>query len=202
MIGTLLSGILLERYFFQRVDSTSTALYEDRLLPAVFVYELTDHIHQRYRLAEKVHLTQQSIPTTDQIEQLTYYRQQMDALVVAFQHTYLIQDESTSLQHLTAELDRYGTVEKQLLYPPADPHRFDRLEQQLDAIRAELLHLSNIQTTVGKELLSDTESIIANAYALGQLQITVLIFCCLIALILVLSSKVVRSPIVQQGSLN
>lgn len=199
MIVTLLSGILIERNFFQRVDTTSTALYEDRLLPAVFVYKLTDYIHQRYRLAEKIHLTQPAAPTPEQVARLARYREEMDTLLVAFQHTYLVQDESASLQRLVAELDSYAAAEQRLLATPA---HFDRLEQQLDAIRGELFQLSRIQTTEGKELLSDTEHVVARAYILGNFQIAILIVCCLIAQVLVLSSKVVRSPIAQQASLN
>ena len=199
MIVTLLSGILIERNFFQRVDTSSTALYEDRLLPAVFVYKLTDHIHQRYRLAEKIHLTQPAPPTPEQVALLARYREGMDTLLEAFQHTYLVQDESASLQRLVTELDTYAAAEQQLLATPAN---FDRLEQQLDAIRGELFQLSQIQTAEGKELMSDTEHVVARAYALGNFQIAILIICCLIAQVLVLSSKVVRSPIAQQASSN
>jgi hypothetical protein len=202
MIVTLLCGILLERHFFQRVDSTSTALYEDRLLPSAFVYHLTDFIHQRHRTAETIHLVQRAVPTEQQLAELAQYRHQTDSILVAFQHTFLVQDESASLDRLGHELAAYATVERQLLSAPASAESFARLESHLDAIRAELLQLSAIQTTVGKELVADTESVVARAHFLSNFEVGIVIVCCLIAQVLVLSSKVVRSPIVQRPNLN
>lgn len=202
MIVTLLCGILLERHFFQRVDSTSTALYEDRLLPSVFVYQLTDFIHQRHRAAETIHLIQRAEPTDRQRSELAQYRHQMDSILTAFQHTYLVQDESTSLDRLDRQMAAYAEVERQLLADPASAEYFARLEGHLDAIRTELLQLSSIQTIVGKELVADTESVVARAHFLSNFEVIVVIVCCLIAQVLVLSSKVVRSPIVQRPNLN
>ncbi|TNE56473.1 MAG: hypothetical protein EP344_12370 [Bacteroidetes bacterium] len=202
MIAMLLSGILLERHFFRQVDTASTALYEDRLMPATFVYQLADYIHQRHRLAEAVYLKQQPVPTALQADQMEAYRLKMDSVVVAFRHTYLVQDESASLKRLVAGLGAYAKAERQMLADPVRPENLDRLEQHLDAIRAELLQLSSIQTTVGKELLIDTENVVANAYALNQLQIVLLIVCCFVAQLLILSIKAVRSPIRQQPNLN
>jgi hypothetical protein len=126
----------------------------------------------------------------------------MDAIVAAFQHTFLVQDESALLGRLTEQLATYAAVERQLLRTPASAESFVRLESHLNAIRAELLELSAIQTTVGKALVADTESVVARAYFLSNFEVVIVILCCLIAQVLVLSSKVVRSPIAQRPNLN
>lgn len=202
MITFLLGGILIERHYFQRVDRTSTALYEDRLMPSTFVYQLTDRIHQRYREAENIVISGQTTPSSTQQSTLKAYQQQMDSIIVAFELTFLVKDESASLERLKAAMLKYQQVENQFLHYSTSPKTIQQLDRHLDDIRAELLQLSSIQTTVGKELLTSTESTVAQAYALGQLEISILIICCLVAQVLVLSSKSVRSPIAQKPHLN
>lgn len=202
MITLLLSGILIERHYLQKVDHTSTTLYEDRLMPATFVYQLTDRIHQRYREAENMILRSQSTPTTQQALAIQQYQQQMDDIMVAFEQTYLVTDESASLKRLQSAMTDYDVVEKQFLQQPNNSDNIQLLDQHLDAIRNELLQLSSIQTVVGKELLSRSESTVAQAYALNNLEIGLLVLGCLIAQLLILGSKSVRSPIAQQAHLN
>lgn len=202
MITMLFGGILLERHFFQRINTASTALFEDRLMPSTFVFHLTDFIHQRHRVVEKAILTQSLEQRSPSIEQINTYRQQMDSIVVAFQSTFLVQDEQTSLERLTRALKFYETAEQQLLATPTTDKNIANLELHLDAIRTELLNLSNIQMTVGKELLTDSGHVVASAYALNKFQISILIICCLIAQVFILSSKIVRSPIAQKPNLN
>jgi hypothetical protein len=195
----MFGGVLLERHYFKQVDSASTALYEDRLMPATFVYQLSDYIHQRHRTAEKIHLIQRAAPTGRQAAALAKYRRQMDSIVLAFEKTYLVQDESASLARLNRGLTAYDATERRLLAAPASAEYFNRLEGHLDAIRSELLQLSSIQTSVGRDLLTDSERAVASANAIGKFEIGILIACCLVVQILVLSTKVVRSPIVQQN---
>lgn len=202
MIMMLLGGILLERHFFQKVNSASTALFEDRLMPSTFVYHLTDFIHQRHRVVEKTIITQSLKPVSSPIDQINTYRHKMDSIMVAFQSTFLVQDEITSLERLKTELKIYGEVEQQLLATPATTKSIEDLELHLDAIRTELFMLSNIQTTVGQELLTDSSHVVASAYALNKFQISILIVCCLIAQVFILSAKIVRSPISQNPNLN
>jgi hypothetical protein len=202
MITMLLGGILIERTFFRKINSASTALFEDRLMPSTFVFHLTDLIHQRHRVVETILLTpslKQASPTADPINT---YRHKMDSIVVAFQGTFLVEDEITSLDRLKTELQLYRDVEQQLLTTPATDKNMADLELHLDAIRSELFQLSNIQTTVGKQLMTDTGHVVASAYALNKFQISILIICCLIAQIFILRSKIVRSPIVQHPNLN
>ncbi|WP_367391405.1 MCP four helix bundle domain-containing protein [Lewinella sp. LCG006] len=202
MITMLLGGILLERHFFQKINSASTALFEDRLMPSTFVYHLTDFIHQRHRVVEKTILIPSSKPTAPTIDEISTYRQQMDSIMVAFQSTFLVKEEMMSLERLKTALKTYENVEQQLLSTPATDKNIKDLEFHLDAIRTELFMLSNIQTTVGKELLTDSDHVVATAYALNKFQISILIICCLIAQVFILRSKIVRSPIPQQPNLN
>lgn len=202
MITLLLSGILIERHYLQKVDHTSTTLYEDRLMPATFVYQLTDRIHQRYREAENMILRAQSTPTTRQAIALQQYQQQMEAIMVAFEQTYLVTDESASLKRLQSAMAEYSKAESQFLQNPTAPNNIQLLDRHLDAIRDELLQLSSIQTVVGKELLSRSESTVAQAYALNNLEISLLVLGCLVAQLLILSSKSLRSPIAQKAHLN
>jgi hypothetical protein len=202
MITMLLGGILIERQFFQKINTASTALFEDRLMPSTFVFHLTDFIHQRHRVVEKTILIQSLTPTSPTLDEINSYRHKMDSIMVAFQSTFLVKDEVTSLERLKVALKKYGDVEQQLLATPPTTKSVEDLELHLDAIRTELFMLSNIQTTVGQELLTDSGHVVASAYALNKFQISILIICCLIAQVFILRSKIVRSPIAQNPNLN
>lgn len=202
MITLLLCGILIERHFLRQVGTTSTALYEDRLMPSTFVYQLTDRIHQRYRKAENILLSGQIRPTAGQQRELQQYQQQMDSIVVAFEQTYLVKDESASLERLKTAMDNYNRLESQFLHQPITQVNLQHLDQHLDDIREELWQLSSIQTLVGRELLINTESTVARAYALNNLEVSILLICCLVAQVLTLNSKSIHSPIVQKPHLN
>lgn len=200
LVIILLCGVLLERSFFSRVNEASTSIYNDRLVPSAAVYHLSDHITQRFFIADE-YLKNYPLKSHEVTRQLSFHEQQMDSIILEFKETYLINSESKSLEVLKDHLDHYKAVEKELL-TTGNPSKLQVTHQLYRNIREELLKLSQIQTRVGKELLEETQTITSNAGMISYIQVVALIITCLVIQAFILASKAINSPIKQRHRLN
>ncbi len=200
LIVILLCGVLAERSFFSQVNAASASIYKDRLVPSSAVYHLSDHISQRrFMLEDHVRTSQGGVRELQQ--KLARHQGQMDSIIVAFEETYLVKNESKSLALLKTHLEDYDRAEAILLAgsTPADLSAAREIYQQ---IRRELMKLSNIQTRVGQDLFEETQDISSNAGMISQIQVVALIVSCLLIQAIILASKAISSPLKQRHNLN
>ncbi|MDZ7848600.1 MAG: MCP four helix bundle domain-containing protein [Owenweeksia sp.] len=196
MVVLLLCGVLAERSFLSRVNETSSSIYNDRLLPATFVYQLSDHLSQRRFLMAGKQPAKANLAA-----ELHTHRQAMDSLVQAFEKTYLVNDESLSLRHLKSHLQNYNRMERKLLAAANSPNQ-QPLYEQYGKIREELQELSAIQASVGQQLFQKTENLTSDAGVVSQLQVAMLILACLLAQVFIMASKAISSPVKQRHQWN
>lgn len=196
MIILLLCGVLVERYFFSKINEGSASIYNDRLIPSTSIYHLSDHIAERRFLWQN-----DSIHSDEMIRELSLHRHKEDSIIAAFELTYLVADESTSLNQLKTHLNKYNQIEAELLSDNLK-NSFTELEQQYASIRRELLELSNIQTRVGLTLQNENDRLNSSADVVSQLLVIVLIITCLIAQAFVLASKSIIPAVRQKHNWN
>ena len=195
MIILLLCGVLVERYFFSKINEGSASIYNDRLIPSTAIYHLSDHISERRFL-----LLNDTIRAEETKSELAWHRYKEDSIITAFEQTYLVADESKALNQLKSNLDDYNKMEAELLSEKSIKD-FALLEQQYSGIREELLALSNIQTRVGLTLQKENDRLNSNADVISQLLVIVLILTCLIAQAFVLASKSIIPSLQQKHNL-
>tara|TARA_R110000850_G_scaffold59701_2_gene137730 strand:+ start:410 stop:1069 length:660 start_codon:yes stop_codon:yes gene_type:complete len=200
MIILLLCGVLVERYFFSKMNEGSASMYNDRLIPSTAIFHLSDHIAQRRLLMlSKARYEDQQVEEIQKT--LSWHQHKEDSIITAFEQTYLVEDESVSLEQLKAELNAYNQLEANLITSPTDSE-LAKLDIQYSNIREELMELSNIQTRVGQKLQTENERLTSNADVITQLLVVVLIITCLIAQAFVLASKSIIPAISQKHNLN
>ncbi len=200
MIILLLCGVLVERHFFSQVNKGSASIYNDRLIPSTAIYHLSDHIAQRRLILLSV--TQAGAADIGKIrQQLSYHQQQEDSIITAFEQTYLVEDESISLEHLKANLGVYNQMESNMLHTTSEGDG-PELASQYQKLRDELMKLSNIQTRVGQKIHNENERLTSNADVVSQLLVVVLIITCLIAQAFVLASKSIIPKVRQKHNWN
>ncbi len=200
MIILLLCGVLVERYFFSKMNEGSASMYNDRLIPSTAIFHLSDHIAQRRLLMlSKARYEDQQVEEIQRT--LSWHQHKEDSIITAFEQTYLVEDESVSLEQLKAELNAYNQLEANLITSPTDSE-LAKLDIQYSNIRKELMELSNIQTRVGQKLQTENERLTSNADVITQLLVVVLIITCLIAQAFVLASKSIIPAISQKHNLN
>lgn len=196
MIILLLCGVLVERYFFSRINEGSASIYNDRLIPSTAIYHLSDHLAERRFL-----ILNDTLQLREIKNELAWHRHKEDSIIAAFELTYLVADESTSLNQLKTHLNSYNQIEAELISGKSEIN-FAQLEQQYTSIRAELLELSNIQTRVGRTLQNENDRLNSSADIISQLLVIVLIITCLIAQAFVLASKSIIPSLKQKHNLN
>ncbi len=200
MIILLLCGVLVERYFFSKMNEGSASMYNDRLIPSTAIFHLSDHIAQRRLLMlSKARYEDQQVEEIQKT--LSWHQHKEDSIITAFEQTYLVEDESVSLEQLKAELNAYNQLEANLIASTTDSE-LAKLDIQYSNIREELMELSNIQTRVGQKLQTENERLTSNADVITQLLVVVLIITCLIAQAFVLASKSIIPAISQKHNLN
>ena len=58
-------------------------------------------------MVEKTILIPSLTPTAPAIDEINAYRQKMDSIMVAFQHTFLVKEEASSLERFKISLKKY-----------------------------------------------------------------------------------------------
>lgn len=204
MASLILAGLLMERKYFKNVNTSSASIYNDRLIPAIAIFHLSDHLTQRRLLLEQ---QINNKPVSAQLQStLSGHSLAMDSIVRAFEETYLVKAEFKSLEMLKQYLGEYRQTEKLLLQNPRQDLGSEKIHQQLQTdfenIRSELIELSAIQNLVGKELMADTRHTVAQAHNISDFQIAILLITCIIAQMLIIASKAITPTIRQKYKLN
>lgn len=167
------------------------SIYNDRLIPATDLFHISDHLHDKRLIAERV--MHGATPTADLRRELVAHDEAIAEFIDEIEHTYLVGDESESLRSLRVNLANYDAYENALLDGTTSPEiAYGLLVEKYAEIRRDLLHLSEIQTTVGKELTKDSASLAYGFHSLNELQLALLALLCLGAQALLLNTR--RNP--------
>lgn len=204
MASLILAGLLMERKYFKNVNTSSASIYNDRLIPAIAIFHLSDHLTQRRLLVEE-QIGKGPLPEHLQTY-LSDHSLAMDSILRAFEETYLVKAEFNSLELLKQYLDEYNQTEQLLLQNHRESIGSEKIHNQLqkdfENIRSELIELSAIQNLVGKELMADTKHTVAQAHNISDFQIAVLLITCIIAQMLIIASKAITPSVRQKYELN
>ncbi len=138
---------------YQQVQQSIEEIYEDRLVVKRLIFELSNLLHRK-------ELAQVTGDTTFYAEENPTVDEDIAQRIAAFRATTLTPGEARTLQQLERHLDALQAAERALQEGP-DPSEAPDLPQTLadlmDALRADLLRLSEIQIEEGrrKVILSD-----------------------------------------------
>ena len=185
---------LMESYNVNRMSKSFTSMYEDRLIPAVDLYSIADHIHsKRNRLMTFL------FTSTIKSDEITLYlketNHELDSLINKYGKTYLVTAETNHLQSLKKNLKDFerdelmlissAVIDKEVaknLYLSTTINLYDELDK-------DLVQLTRVQTDIGKELLAETVKAQASSSFITQLQLVITIILGLIIMILVITGK-------------
>jgi hypothetical protein len=202
----LVLGInLLSRKSLSELDHSLDSMYEDRLLPSTYVFDLTNLLYLK-RLALEKKLRAESGPHLIGTAELDEHNREMEALIQDFEHTYLTELEDWALTDLRSKVWRYNQLEAQVL----EAHRSQRLspkleaalDEQFEAAIQDLAVLSKIQRDVGTELRSSSKAIFAGTHLLANFEVSILLIVGLIIQIIIFSVQSARPRFPQRADLN
>lgn len=190
---------LLGRKNIVDINTSFTSIYNDRLIPATDIFYLTQNLYSKKLLMEQFLFSDKENNIAKLQSHLNKHNNSIDSLIQKFEKTYLVDQESRSLAEFKKSVVGYGTIEKSILGLYLNQLKEDAqnlyTNQGKPTLQNAINHLYDlieIQSSVGKELINDSEDIMYNTNLLSMLQITLAILIGGIIHALVLSSKVVN----------
>ena len=203
LLGCILCIVILttivERINMGDINRSFTSIYNDRLIPATEMFYLSENLYNKRMLMEKFLLSPEENQTEKLRKKLDMYNQSIDSLIVEYEKTYLVDNESRYLAAFKNKISDYAQVEQSILELSRNGSREAALEIFEDrgillfqSTMKNLHQLTQIQSTVGKELIAHSQSTIASTNILSHLQIALAFIICIIIQILLLTSKVIN----------
>jgi hypothetical protein len=185
---------LLESYNVTRISKSFNSIYEDRLIPAVDLYFIADHIHGKRNELFTFLFTDGR--TADEIRHyLAKENANVDKLIAKYENTHLVSIESSYLTSLKKNIQDFRRDELILIksaeenkeaakniYLQTTVHLYDEMSK-------DLMKLAQVQTLVAKELMKESQGSQSSSEFISQLQFVIAVILGLIIMILVITDK-------------
>ncbi len=188
---------LLESYNVTRISKSFNSIYEDRLIPAVDLYSIADHIHSK-RNQLFTYLFTDKISRGEIDEYILEENAKLDKLISKYENTYLVKAETNYLSSLKKNIRDYRRDEL-LLIATAEDNKEAAKSLYLSTtvhlyndLNKDLMRLTQVQTEVGKELLKESQKSESSSGLISQLQFVIAIILGLVIMILVITDKQVH----------
>jgi hypothetical protein len=185
---------LMESYNVSAISKSFNSIYEDRLIPAVDLYAISDHIHtKRTKLVTFLFtgkISQDKISLA-----LSSSNIQLDSLISKYENTYLVKAETNHLANLKKNLKTFERDELLLITAASENKEFAKTLylnttiQLYDELDKDLIELIKVQSEIGKELLAESVKSQLSSDFISRLQIMIAIILGLIIMILIITDK-------------
>jgi hypothetical protein len=185
---------LMESYNVSTISRSFNSIYEDRLIPAVDLYAISDHIHtKRTKLVTFLFtgkISQDKISLA-----LSSSNIQLDSLISKYENTYLVKAETNHLANLKKNLKTFERDELLLITAASENKEFAKTLylnttiQLYDELDKDLIELIKVQSEIGKELLAESVKSQLSSDFISRLQIMIAIILGLIIMILIITDK-------------
>jgi hypothetical protein len=160
---------LWERKSFSRLERSIASIYQDRLLPATYLYEISSHLYQKKLLLEKGAGT----------PGINEHNHAINKLIKSYELTYLTDAEKRQWALFKTHLSAYNREEEQ-----QQPSQL-RLDKSFTPALATLNRLSQIQAGEGRNLQHSSKGIIDGSLLASHLEIAILIILGIAAMALI-----------------
>ena len=203
LLGCILCIVILttivERINMGDINRSFTSIYNDRLIPATEMFYLSENLYSKRLLMEKFLLSPEENQTGELRKNLDAHNQNIDSLIEEYEKTYLVDNESKYLTAFKNKIAEYAKIEQKVMKLSESGSKeegveiFENQGAALFQSTIQNLHqLTQIQSTVGKELIAETQSAMASTNILSHLQIALAFIICVIIQVLLLTSTVIN----------
>jgi hypothetical protein len=163
LLAVLLSALLLNniagRASFNRMEQTAAAIYEDRLMPATYLFELREHLEAERELSRA---TEKNTETEHQQEQ---HRLAIADIITRYEKTELTPEERSEWRFFRHHLELFQAAG--LSQAGASRH----FEQSIRSLN----HLSLIQAGEGKHLRADMHQMVSSSALMSYFEFAIIL---------------------------
>ena len=189
----LLTGIiiiiLLSNFFarqsFSNLDTSMSSIYNDRLKPASYLYEISHHLYQKRLLHDG------NVPyTMRELElKISKHNQEINSLIKQYETTFLTEEEQQQWTAFINHFAEYNAIENEWLknYNEDEKHAnvsHTLIAQQFSKVIGNLNNLNKIQIGEGSNIQKKSHSIVNHTLLLSTLEISLLIVLSLFTLVI------------------
>ena len=201
IMTTIFFGNLYERKNFNILDKSISSIYQDRLMPATYIYELSNHLYRKRLLQE--HYTEYN---REQLQlKVAEHDVAIHSLLAEYEKTYLTEEENIHWTALKSALYNYNkqydialaNIRKEV---PGLNNR--QLTYDFNKTMAELDALSKIQAGVGHKIEKDSHAIVTSSVLPAYFENSMLVILGIICIVLfsVTDNRILQQA--QRSSLN
>lgn len=185
---------MMESYNVNKISKSFSSIYEDRLIPAVDLYSISGHIHDKRNKLVSFIFTENM--NAEQVKKsISSANNQLDRLISKYEKTYLVKTETNHLQNLKKNLKLFERDEILLINAALEDKELARklyLNTTIkfyDELDKDLIELTRVQSEIGKELLAESIKSQASSEFISRLQLIIAIILGIIIMILILTDK-------------
>lgn len=187
VLFVVLAAIGLNQFWYEKeyaqLDKNMSSLYKDRLMPAGYLFEISDHLYQK-----KILHMDEAVAEKELAQQLRKHDDAMARLIMAYENTYLTKDEQQQWNYLLASLEAYKTSEMNRISQVNSSVSHDlMLDKNFQQAQAALGQLNALQAKEGRLLQTNSKAIIGDTVIQSYLQISMLVVLAIIGIILLLA---------------
>lgn len=202
MACTLMIRTLEDRNI-KSLNNSFSSLYSDRLVPALLLFDIAEHLHAKQILINNILQSNLEIKLPHELlNQISAHDIAISGFVLKYEKTYLVRSEKQLLNELKVSLDESKFIEQsmkalsELTVASTGRRLFElKTERTFNAAVKSLKALINIQNQVGEELIKESAFIISDNKIYSSLQTALAVMIGILTVALVFASKAIIIPI-------
>ena len=187
---------VMDKQNVTNLGSSFSSVYEDRLLPESYIYQMAEHLYHKRMLLDN--LDQNGVVPAVHTE-MQQHNSAIENIVIAFEKTRLTDKEAAHFTSLKHNIKKTVEAERAYLAAIEDGLAFSHLSQQIDhyfeASATNLKALSGIQLAEAKKLTDESKRIVAGSAILSRFEIVLLLIIALLLLALVITKNINQVPV-------
>ena len=185
LLVLIVSNYLVQRSY-ERLDRDIKSIYEDRLLPSHYLFQLQSLLLQKKLIQEHGELQ-----TAQRQEEIRSFDQQIDSLVRAYNKTYLTTEEAKEWKMLQQTLQEYDSLETSIMRSSTAEGftHYAAIDTAFQQSLRWLAQLNQLQTKEGKHLRKAGRVRIQNALLQSYIRITMVVILLTLGVSLIVASR-------------
>jgi len=170
IIVLILVNNISNRKTLSKLNESIASIYKDRLMPATYIFQLTDHLYQKQLLqnAEDKHSSGNAANHDSAVA----------AIIKTYESTYLTKAEKNQWMIFKKELEQYNIL------TAGTVNNDEIIHESFNNVLKSLNALSEIQASEGNHILHVSKLDISGTIIMSQLEIALLLILGILALVL------------------
>ncbi|HET8828411.1 MAG TPA: MCP four helix bundle domain-containing protein [Pelobium sp.] len=191
MVGIIVSN-LLEKRITSKNDFTVSSIFEDRLQPSIYLYEMRTLNEQRQFVLEE-YLHASDLEDINRLEdKMQSIHQSFDDLLIKYKATFLVDEEQNMLNELNSSLKSFDSTFVAIDLSQQKEEVVKATKNSIVEINDHLGKLNKLQSKVGRQLLVDYKKDTYYSSFLNTFQILLSVLIGVIILNMVANSRLLN----------